>query len=81
MRPASRRAGPRAGGVSAAGVGPQTRSTRNGGSLRLRSRVAAQHIALAAQHGAPAFASDAQPRPARACSAGLTTDSDTPQRT
>lgn len=83
MSPAGRRAGPGAGGLSAAataGVRPQTRSNRNGGSLRLRRRVTAQHVALAAQHGAPAFAADAQPRPARACSASLTTDSDTPQR-
>jgi len=89
MSPASRHARPRAGGVSAAtnprgdsatttGVGPQTRSARYGGSLRLRRRVAAQHVALAAQHGAAPFASDAQPRPARTGSAGLTTDSDTP---
>ena len=56
---AGRRSGTRAGGVSAAanprgdsagaaGVGPQTGSTRNGGSLRLRRRVAAQYVALAA---------------------------------
>jgi hypothetical protein len=93
MSSAGRRADPRAGGVSAAatnprgdsataaGVGPQTRSTRNGGTLRLRRRVAAQHVALAAQRCAAPFASDAQPGPARTGGAGLTTDSDTPERT
>jgi hypothetical protein len=66
----SRAAGSRAGGVNAAAsprgdsattadVGPQSGSPRDGGSLRLRRRVAAQHVALAAQHGAAAFASDA----------------------
>jgi hypothetical protein len=89
MSPASRGAGPGAGGMSAAtnprgdsaitaGMHPQTRSTHNGGSLRLRRRVAAPHVALAAQHGAAPVASDAQPRPARTGSAGLTTDSDAP---
>lgn len=86
---ADRRAGTGAGGVSAAatprrgsastaGVGPQTGSTRDGGSLRLRRRVAAQHVALAAQHGAAAFAADAKPSPARTGSASLTTDPDSP---
>ncbi len=89
MSSASRRAGPGADGVSAAanpradsaptaGVGPQSGSTRNGRSLRLRRRVAAQHVALATQHGTATFASDAQSSTARTGSAGLTTDSDTP---
>jgi hypothetical protein len=43
--------------------------------------VAAEHVALAAQHGAATFASDAQTRAARAGWAGRTADSDTPEGT
>lgn len=90
-RPRGRWDAPRASGVSAtanprgdsatpAGVAPQAGPARHCGRLRLGHRVAPEHVALAAQHGAAALAADAQARGPRTGSAALTADSDTAER-